>query len=83
MHWNDIKAIANSLEENYPDEDVFELTTLDLEDLIKSLPDFDDHEIPTTKERLKEIRDAWTEIKDGETDEESEEEEEEEDEDDE
>ncbi|WP_250311735.1 Fe-S cluster assembly protein IscX [Rickettsia endosymbiont of Oedothorax gibbosus] len=65
MHWNDVDEIAMSLEENYPDEDISELTLKDLEDLIKSLSDFDDHEIETNKEVLKEILEAWREMKDG------------------
>lgn len=75
MHWNNIKAIANSLEENYADEEISGLSTKDLEELIKSLPDFDDHEIPTSKERIKEISDAWIAIKNNEYDEESDEDE--------
>ncbi|HJD56716.1 MULTISPECIES: Fe-S cluster assembly protein IscX [unclassified Candidatus Tisiphia] len=65
MHWNDVDEIAMSLEENYPDEDISELTLKDLEDLIKSLSDFDDHEIETNKEVLKEILEAWREMKEG------------------
>ncbi|MCC8400178.1 MULTISPECIES: Fe-S cluster assembly protein IscX [unclassified Candidatus Tisiphia] len=65
MHWNDVDEIAMSLEENYPDEDISELTLKDLEDLIKSLSDFDDHEIEPNKEVLKEILEAWREMKDG------------------
>ncbi len=64
MHWHDVDEIAISLEKNYSDEDISELTVKDLEDLIKSLSDFDDHEIETNKEVLKEILEAWKEIKD-------------------
>ncbi len=63
MHWNDVDEIAMDLEENYPDEDISELTIKDLEDLVKSLSDFDDHEIETNKEVLKEILEAWEEIR--------------------
>jgi FeS assembly protein IscX len=64
MHWHDVDKIAISLEKNYSDEDIPELTLKDLEDLIKLLSDFDDHEIETNKEVLKEILEAWKEIKD-------------------
>jgi FeS assembly protein IscX len=63
MHWNDVEEIAINLEENYLDEDISELTLQNLEELIKSLSDFDDHEVETTKELLKEILDAWQEIR--------------------
>ncbi|MFU7502354.1 MAG: Fe-S cluster assembly protein IscX [Candidatus Tisiphia sp.] len=63
MHWHDVDEIAISLEKNYSDEDISELTLKYLEDLIKSLSDFDDHEIETNKV-LKEILEAWKEIKD-------------------
>lgn len=63
MHWNDVDEIAMDLEENYPDEDISELLLKDLEDLIKSLSEFDDHEIETNKEVLKEILEAWEEIR--------------------
>lgn len=59
MHWNDVEEIAIHLEENYPDEDISELTLQDLEDLVKSLSEFDDHEVETNREVLKEILEAW------------------------
>ncbi|WP_341764085.1 Fe-S cluster assembly protein IscX [Candidatus Tisiphia endosymbiont of Beris chalybata] len=63
MHWNDVDEIATHLEENYPDEDISELTIQDLEDLVKSLSEFDDHEVETNREVLKEILEAWEEIR--------------------
>ncbi|WP_375327457.1 Fe-S cluster assembly protein IscX [Candidatus Tisiphia endosymbiont of Nemotelus uliginosus] len=63
MHWNDVEEIAIHLEENYPDEDISELTLQDLEDLVKSLSEFDDHEVETNREVLKEILEAWEEIR--------------------
>lgn len=63
MHWNDVEEIAIELEANYPDEDISELTIKDLEDLVKSLSEFDDHEVETNKEVLKEILEAWEEIR--------------------
>lgn len=63
MHWNDVDEIAIHLEENYPDEDISELIIQDLEDLVKSLSEFDDHEVETNREVLKEILEAWEEIR--------------------
>lgn len=63
MHWNDVEEIAIELDANYPDEDISELTIKDLEDLVKSLSEFDDHEVETNKEVLKEILEAWEEIR--------------------
>jgi FeS assembly protein IscX len=42
--------VAKSLEEDYPDEDITELTIQDLEELIKSLEDFEDNEAEVNKE---------------------------------
>lgn len=63
MHWKDVEEIAKSLEEDYPDEDISELSIQDLEDLIKSLEDFEDNEVEVNKEVLKEIQEAWEEIR--------------------
>ncbi|XVN42126.1 MAG: Fe-S cluster assembly protein IscX [Candidatus Rickettsia vulgarisii] len=65
MYWKDVEEIAKSLEEDYPDEDISELSIQDLEDLIKSLEDFEDNEVEVNKEVLKEIQEAWEEIRDG------------------
>jgi len=63
MHWRDVDEIAISLEENYPDEDIDDLKFKDIKELIKSLSDFDDHEIETSNEVLQEILEAWKEIR--------------------
>lgn len=65
MHWRDVEEIAISLEENYPDEDIDELKFKDLKELVKSLSDFDDHEVETSNEMLQEILEAWKEIREG------------------
>ncbi|CAF3294133.1 unnamed protein product, partial [Rotaria sp. Silwood2] len=44
-------------------EDISELTIQDLEDLVKSLSEFDDHEVETNREVLKEILEAWEELR--------------------
>lgn len=68
MHWNDVDEIALGLEENYPDDYMPKLPLKDLEELIKSLSEFDDHEIETNQQVLQEILDAWTEIKEDNSD---------------
>ncbi len=65
MHWRDVEEIAISLEENYPDEDIDELKFKDLKELVKSLSDFDDHEVETSNEMLQEILEAWKELREG------------------
>lgn len=65
MHWRDVEEIAISLEENYPDEDIDELKFKDIEELVKSLSDFDDHEIETSNNVLQEILEAWKEVREG------------------
>ncbi|MCC8417123.1 MAG: Fe-S cluster assembly protein IscX [Rickettsia endosymbiont of Bryobia graminum] len=63
MHWKDVEKIAESLEREYHDEDISELPIQDLEDLVKSLDDFEDNEVEVNKEVLKEIQEAWEEIR--------------------
>lgn len=63
MQWNNVEEIAKALEEDYPDEGIDELSLQDLEDLIKSLEDFEDNEVEVNKEVLKEIKEAWGEIR--------------------
>lgn len=65
MHWRDVEEIAISLEENYPDEDIESLKFQDIEELVRSLSDFDDHEIETSNNVLQEILEAWKEVKEG------------------
>lgn len=65
MHWRDVDEIAISLEENYPDEDINDLKFKDIKELVKSLSDFDDHEIETSNDVLQEILEAWKEIREG------------------
>jgi len=59
MYWYDIDEIAEKLEENYQDEELSDLKLTHLEELVMSLNEFDDHEVPTTKTNLEEIREAW------------------------
>jgi|APCry1669190288_1035285.scaffolds.fasta_scaffold101960_2 FeS assembly protein IscX len=59
MHWEDIEEIAECLEENYPDEDISEIKLPYLEEMVRSLVEFDDHSVDANKEILKEILEAW------------------------
>lgn len=63
MHWNDVEEIAESLEENYSDEDVEGLKLSEVEDLVRSLSDFEDHHREVNREILKEILEAWIELR--------------------
>jgi FeS assembly protein IscX len=63
MHWRDVEEISISLEENYPDEDIESLKFQDIEELVRSLSDFDDHEIETSNNVLQEILEAWKEVR--------------------
>ena len=63
MHWRDVEEISISLEENYPDEDIESLKFQDIEELVRSLSDFDDHEIKTSNNVLQEILEAWKEVR--------------------
>ena len=66
MHWTDVDEIAKSLEEDYPDYDISELSTQDLEELVRSLDDFDDNEVEVNKKVLEEIQEAWMKTRGGE-----------------
>ena len=63
MHWRDVEEISISLEESYPDEDIESLKFQDIEELVRSLSDFDDHEIKTSNNVLQEILEAWKEVR--------------------
>lgn len=63
MYWHDIDDIAEKLEENYPDEELSELKLSHLEELVRLLSEFEDHEVPTTKINLEEIKEAWRELR--------------------
>lgn len=63
MHWLDVEEIARQLEENYHDEYVPHMKLLDLQQMITSLSDFEDHEVEVQRATLEEIRDKWEEIR--------------------
>lgn len=59
MRWNNIEEIVEGLEENYPEIDLDDLGHTDLEDMVKSLSEFEDHETIVTKKLLNSILEAW------------------------
>ncbi len=64
MHWDDVEEIIESLEENYYDEDISKLKLSELDEMVRSLSEFDDHAVNATNERLSEILEAWLELRD-------------------
>lgn len=63
MRWDNIKEIVENLEENYPDEEPSEVSLAYLEEMVRSLNEFEDHDIPVRKERLKEIWENWNDFR--------------------
>lgn len=63
MHWEDVEEIAEQLEENYSEEDTEGLKLSEIEEMVRSLNDFEDHDEEVSRERLKEIVEAWQEIR--------------------
>lgn len=63
MRWNNVEEIVDELEENYPEIELDDLSLTDLEDMVKSLSDFEDHETIVTKKLLNGILEAWLEYR--------------------
>ena len=63
MRWNNIEEIVEGLEENYPEIDLEDLSLTDLEDMVKSLDDFEDHETIVTTKLLNSTLEAWLEYR--------------------
>jgi FeS assembly protein IscX len=63
MRWNNVEEIVDGLEENYPEIELDDLSLTDLEDMVKSLSDFEDHETIVTKKLLNGILEAWLEYR--------------------
>lgn len=60
MRWQDTEEIVKGLEENYPEEDLNTIVLSDLEDMVRSLSDFEDQDI-ANKKSLSLILEAWLE----------------------
>lgn len=63
MRWRDIEEIVHALEENYSDEDVHHLKLPEVEEMVRSLRDFEDQETNASKETLNKILEAWIELR--------------------
>ena len=63
MHWNDIEKITSQLEETYSDEKIPEDNLPYLQEMVLSLPEFEDHEIEVEESRLKQIAEYWIELR--------------------
>lgn len=63
MHWDDMEEIARVLEENYPDEEIESLRLAYLEEMIRSLSEFEDHNVTINKQLLEELREAWLDLR--------------------
>ncbi|MGI4775756.1 MAG: Fe-S cluster assembly protein IscX [Janthinobacterium lividum] len=61
MHWSDVEEIVMGLEENYSDEDLNTIKLPDLEEMVRSLVDFEDQETTVTKKLLNDVLEAWLE----------------------
>jgi len=63
MHWSDIEKIATELEEAYSEEEIPEYNLPYLEEMVLSLPTFEDHEVEVEEAVLKQIIEHWIDIR--------------------
>ena len=63
MHWSDIEKIAIELEEAYSEEEIPEYNLSYLEEMVLSLPTFEDHEVEVEEAVLKQIIEHWIDIR--------------------
>lgn len=63
MHWSDVEKIAIDLEKHYSDEEIPEFDLPYLEEMVVSLPNFEDHEGEASDETLNQIIEHWIEIR--------------------
>jgi FeS assembly protein IscX len=63
MQWHEIELIVESLEEQYPDVVVDELSLSDLYDLILDLPEFSDDPESVNDSSLKKILEHWYDLR--------------------
>ena len=63
MYWRNYNEIAQNLEDNYPDYEI-EMTNLkEIEEMVKSLNDFEEHYNKPNKENLLSIIEAWQDLR--------------------
>ena len=63
MHWSDIEKIAMELEEAYSEEEIPEYNLPYLEEMVLSLPTFEDHEVEVKETTLKKISEYGIDIR--------------------
>ncbi len=63
MYWHNHDKIAQSLEDNYPDYEIETTKTKEIEEMIKSLNDFDEHYANPSKETLNSIIENWLDLR--------------------
>ncbi|NDB85732.1 MAG: Fe-S assembly protein IscX [Alphaproteobacteria bacterium] len=63
MQWHEVKEVIRSLEEHYPEIDVYELSIPGLKDLVIDLPDFEDDPDGVKDSELKKLKELWMEFK--------------------
>ena len=64
MNWNDIDDIAESLEDQYPDEDVQHLTLTEIYRFIVEINDLDPDAEKIDESILESIQEAWLALRD-------------------
>ncbi len=62
LYWNEIDNIAKKLEENYDEEDI-PTDNGSLDEMVRSLDEFDDHEVEVDDDHLRKLREAWEELR--------------------
>ncbi|MFV9876072.1 MAG: Fe-S cluster assembly protein IscX [Rickettsiales endosymbiont of Dermacentor nuttalli] len=63
MRWTNIKGIVEALEENYPDENITNISFPKLHKRIISLLDFDDDPSTSNEQILEAIQKRWIELR--------------------
>jgi FeS assembly protein IscX len=59
MYSYNIEKIVELLEDAYPEEDILTIKLSFLEEMIRSLSEFEDDYIPLNQEFLQEIKESW------------------------
>ena len=60
VKWIDVEDIARSLENAYPDQDIFALRFTELKSMVVGLPEFDDDTNGCNEKILEAIQMAWS-----------------------
>ncbi|MGD9637430.1 MAG: Fe-S cluster assembly protein IscX [Alphaproteobacteria bacterium] len=59
LKWENYGAIADALEEKYPEEDLIHIKQERIIELVSSLEDFEDETVPRDRELVKAVHYAW------------------------